>query len=36
MRYIGPLGQMAIVDGAAQGLVLFDLRTVSLGRTNFF
>lgn len=36
MRYVGPLGQMAIVDGASQGLVLFDLRTVSLGRTNFY
>ena len=25
MRYIEPLGQMAIIDGASQGLVLFDL-----------
>lgn len=36
MRYVGPLGQMAIIDGASQGLVLFDLRTVSLARTAFY
>lgn len=36
MRYVEPLGQIAIIDGASQGLVLFDLRTVTLGRTNFF
>jgi len=36
MRYVGPLGQMAIVDGASQGLVLFDLRTVTVSRTSFF
>ncbi len=36
MRYVGPLGQMAIVDGASQGLVLFDLRTVNLSRTTFY
>lgn len=36
MRYVGPLGQMAIIDGASQGLVLFDLRTVTLSRTTFY
>ncbi len=36
MRYVGPLGQMAILDGASQGLVLFDLRSVALSRTSFF
>ncbi len=36
MRYVEPLGQIAIIDGASQGLVLFDLRTVTLSRTSFF
>ncbi len=34
-RYIDALGQLAIVDGASQGLVLLDLSTVSLARTFF-
>lgn len=36
MRYIEPLGQMVIVDGASQGLVLFDLRTLALSSTAFY
>jgi hypothetical protein len=36
MRYIEPLGQMVIVDGASQGLVLFDLRTLALSNTAFY
>ncbi len=36
MRFIDSLGQLAVVDGAAQGLVLIDLRSVGLARAPFF
>lgn len=36
MRYVEPLGQMAVVDGASQGLVLIDLRAVTLARAPYF
>ncbi len=36
MRFIESLGQLALVDGASQGLVLIDLQTVSLAHTPFF
>ncbi len=36
MRFIPPLGQVAVVDAASQGLVIVDLRTVSIARSPFF
>ena len=36
MRFIDSLGQIAIVDGASQGLVLIDLRTVTVARAPYF
>jgi hypothetical protein len=36
MRYIEALGQMAVVDGASQGLVLIDLRAVTVARAPYF
>jgi hypothetical protein len=36
MRFIDSLGQLALVDGASQGLVLIDLNTVTLAHTPFF
>jgi hypothetical protein len=30
MRYIGPFGQMAVVDGEAQGLIVIDLNLVAV------
>ncbi|MDB4940496.1 MAG: hypothetical protein JWP97_30 [Labilithrix sp.] len=36
MRFIDSLGQMAVVDGASQGLVLIDLQTVSVARAPYF
>src|SRR5581483_1579832 len=33
MRYIGPLGQMGIVDGSALGLILVDLNTLGISKT---
>lgn len=36
MRYIESLGQMAVVDGASQGLVLIDLRAVTVARAPYF
>ena len=36
MRFIDSLGQIAVVDGASQGLVLIDLRTVSVARAPYF
>ena len=35
-RYIAPLGQLAVVDGASQGLVLIDLRAVTVARAPYF
>jgi hypothetical protein len=32
MRYIEPLGQMAIVDGASLGLVLWDLNALTVSK----
>ena len=36
MRYVAPLGQMAVVDGASQGLVLLDLRAFTVARAPYF
>jgi hypothetical protein len=36
MRYVAPLGQIAVVDGASQGLVLIDLRAVTVARAPYF
>jgi hypothetical protein len=36
MRFIASLGQLAVVDGEAQGLVLIDLNTISFAHTPFF
>jgi hypothetical protein len=35
MRYIQPLGQLAVVDGQSQGLELIDLNSVSVVHTYF-
>jgi hypothetical protein len=36
MRFVSPLGQIAVVDGASQGLVLIDLRAVTVARAPYF
>lgn len=36
MRYIESLGQLGVVDGASQGLVLIDLRSVTVARAPYF
>jgi hypothetical protein len=36
MLYIDVLGQLAVVDGASQGLILIDLDTVNLARSPYF
>lgn len=36
MRFINSLGQIAVVDGAAQGLVLLDLSLVAIARAPYF
>jgi hypothetical protein len=36
MRFINPLGQLAVVDGAQQGLVLIDLNTIAFAHTPYF
>lgn len=36
MRFIPSLGQIAVVDGASQGLVLIDLRQVTVARAPYF
>ena len=36
MRFIDSLGQLAIVDGASQGLVLIDLASVTLAHAPYF
>ena len=36
MRYITSLGQLAVVDGSQQGLILIDLDTVAIARTPYF
>jgi hypothetical protein len=36
MRFIESLGQLAVVDGASQGLVLIDLAAVSIARQPYF
>ena len=36
MRYVEALGQMAVVDAASQGLVLIDLRAVTVARAPYF
>jgi hypothetical protein len=36
MHYIETFGQMAVVDGASQGLVLIDLRAVTVARAPYF
>jgi hypothetical protein len=36
MRFIESLGQLAVVDGSAQGLILIDLANVTFARPPFF
>lgn len=36
MRFLAPLGQIAVVDGASQGLILLDLSRVAVARTPYF
>jgi hypothetical protein len=36
MRFIDVLGQLAVVDGASQGLILIDLDAVNLARAPYF
>jgi len=36
MRWIDTLGQLAVVDGSSQGLVLIDLASVSIARAPYF
>ena len=36
MLFIDSLGQLALVDGSSQGLVLIDLNTVALAHTPYF
>ena len=36
MRFIASLGQLAVVDGAQQGLVLIDLNTVNFAHNPYF
>ncbi len=36
MRFIESLGQLAVVDGASQGLVLIDLNTVGLAHAPYY
>lgn len=36
MRFIAPFGQLAIVDGAQQGLVLIDLNTLGFAHSPYF
>ena len=36
MHFIDSLGQLALVDGASQGLILIDLNTVTLAHTPYF
>jgi hypothetical protein len=36
MKYVETLGQIAVVDAASQGLVLIDLRSVSIARAPYF
>jgi hypothetical protein len=36
MRFIDSLGQLAVVDGSSQGLVLLDMSTVALAHTPYF
>jgi len=33
MRFVCPLGQLAVVDGEAQGLVLVDLNLVAVANS---
>ncbi|MDB5212248.1 MAG: hypothetical protein JWO86_175 [Myxococcaceae bacterium] len=35
-RYVEALGQLAVVDGSSQGLVLIDLRAVTVARAPYF
>jgi hypothetical protein len=36
MRFIESLGQVAVIDATSQGLVLLDLRRLSVARAPFF
>jgi hypothetical protein len=36
MRFIDSLGQLAVIDGSLQGLVLFDLNSLSLAHNPYF
>ncbi len=35
MRFVGPLGQLAVVDGETQGLILIDLNLVAVAHSYF-
>ena len=36
MRFIDALGQLAVIDGASQGLILIDLNTIQEAHTPYF
>jgi len=36
MRYINSLGQIAVVDGSLQGLILYDLNTIAIGGGPYY
>ena len=36
MLYVGPFGQLAVVDGAQQGLIMIDLNTLAFAHTPYF
>jgi hypothetical protein len=36
MLFIDPLGQIAVVDGSLQGLVIFDLNSLAMSHSPFF
>jgi hypothetical protein len=36
MRFISSLGQLAVIDGESQGLVLIDLNTIQFAQSPFF
>ena len=36
MKFIDSLGQLAVVDGAQQGLVLIDLNTIGFAHNPYF
>jgi hypothetical protein len=36
MRFIDSLGQLAVVDGAQQGIVLIDINTLQFAHNPYF